>query len=427
LKRTWLLTLALLSPPTAGGFAYGQLPVDAIARVIDATTRAPIADAIITIGEREIRTDADGAFLVDLTDPVGIRAPGYQRLNLGRNALRGPDPQVSLAPFRPKALYLSIYGVGTRSLRDPALELADTTEVNAFVIDVKGDRGLVAYRSSNPLAGRVGAQKVITIPDLPTLVTTLHDRGLYVIARIVVFKDDPLATGRLDLAVHKRDGSLYRDREGLAWSDPYNHEVWDYNIALAVEAAQAGFDEIQFDYVRLPDARNLRVPQPDTETNRVAAIDGFLTTARAALRRFNVFVAADIFGYVCWNTNDTGIGQRLEHVLDRVDYISPMLYPSSFQFGIPGYPNPVAHPYQIVRLSLEEAIRRTHISPLRIRPWLQAFPDYAFGGSSFTRGEVRTQIKASDDVGTNGWMLWNPRNRYTATDLQKESKYGAPR
>lgn len=193
---------------------------------------------------------------------------------------------------------------------------------------------------------------------------------------------------------------------------------------MAVEAAQAGFDEIQFDYVRLPDAQNLALPGPNTEANRVAAIDGFLTAARAALRRFNVFLAADIFGYVCWNVNDTGIGQRLERLLDRVDYISPMLYPSAFQFGIPGYRNPIAHPYEVVRLSLEQVLRRTHVSPLRIRPWLQAFPDYAFGGGSFTRGEVRTQIKASDDVGTNGWMLWNPHNRYSAGDLQPSRTIG---
>jgi len=116
--------------------------------------------------------------------------------------------------------------------------------------------------------------------------------------------------------------------------------------------------------------------------------------------------------------DDTGIGQRLEHLIDLVDYVSPMLYPSSFQFGIPGYRKPVAHPYEVVRLSLEEAVRRTHVSPLRVRPWLQAFPDYAFGGGSFARGEVMAQIKASDDVGTDGWMLWNPHNRYAATDLQ---------
>jgi hypothetical protein len=98
-----------------------------------------------------------------------------------------------------------------------------------------------------------------------------------------------------------------------------------------------------------------------------------------------------------------------------------MLYPSSFQFGIPGYRNPVAHPYEVVRRSLEEALRRTGVPALRFRPWLQAFPDYAFKGGSFTRGEVRTQIKAAGDIGTDGWMLWNPHNRYSPADLEPES------
>jgi hypothetical protein len=153
----------------------------------------------------------------------------------------------------------------------------------------------------------------------------------------------------------------------------------------------------------------------------VAAVAGFLTEARAALRPFNVFLAADIFGYVCWNQDDTGIGQRLENLMPLVDYLSPMLYPSSFQFGIPGYRNPVAHPYEVVRRSLEEALRRTGVPALRFRPWLQAFPDYAFKGGSFTRGEVRTQIKAAEDIGTDGWLLWNPHNRYSPADLEPES------
>ena len=194
--------------------------------------------------------------------------------------------------------------------------------------------------------------------------------------------------------------------------------MWNYNIGIAVEAAKAGFDEIQFDYVRLPDATGLAYEMPWTEQNRVAAIDGFLTEARKALTPFNVFLAADVFGYICWNPGDTKIGQKLEHLAGIVDYVSPMLYPSTFQFGIPGYRNPVEHPYQIVRLSLEQARQRTHLPPVRFRPWLQAFRDYAFGGRPFTAGEIRAQIKAAEDVGADGWMLWNPHNQYSAVDLK---------
>jgi len=413
-----LLLLALLPRLYAGTTNDPALRVNG--RVVDAVTRTPIADAILTTGDKALRSDPHGLFVLDVAnaDVVHVRAHGYARADVALQALRTPDAEVRLKPFRPKALYLSLYGVGDKKLRTAALALLETTELNALVIDLKGDRGLVPYRSTVALATQVGAQRVITISDLPTLVTDLRQRGIYTIARIVVFKDSLLALGRPVLAVRKPDGSVFRDREGLAWTNPYSHDVWNYNIGIAVEAAKAGFDEIQFDYVRLPDAIGLAYEMPWTEQNRVAAIDGFLTEARKALTPFNVFLAADVFGYICWNPGDTKIGQKLEHLAGIVDYVSPMLYPSSFQFGIPGYRNPVEHPYQIVRLSLEQARQRTHLPPVRFRPWLQAFRDYAFGGRPFTAGEIRAQIKAAEDVGADGWMLWNPHNQYSAVDLK---------
>jgi hypothetical protein len=307
-------------------------------------------------------------------------------------------------------------------LREAALELVDTTELNALVIDVKGDRGLIGYRSAIALAQQTGAQRVITMPDLPGLLATLRQQGVYTIARIVVFKDDPLATARPDLAVRRRDGSIYRDREGLAWTDPHQAEVRAYNIGVAREVANAGFDEIQFDYARLPDATGLVYREPDTMQNRVAAIEGFLREARTALVPYNVFLAIDIFGYVCWNPDDTRIGQQLERIAGVVDYISPMLYPSSFQYGIPGYRNPVQHPYEIVHRSLERALERTRLPAMRFRPWLQAFPDYAFGAGAFTAGQVKAQVRAAEDIGTNGWMLWNPHNRYLRGDVRTDDE-----
>jgi hypothetical protein len=414
-----LLLLALIPWLYSGTTNGPALRVNG--RVVDAVTRTPIADAILTIGDKERRSDPHGLFVLDVADAdvVRVRAHGYVRADVALQALRTADAEVRLKPFRPKALYLSMYGVGDKKLRTAALALLETTELNALVIDVKGDRGLVPYRSTVALATQVGAQRVITISDLPALVTDLRQRSIYTIARIVVFKDSLLALGRPALAVRKPDGSAFRDREGLAWTNPYSHDVWNYNIGVAVEAAKAGFDEIQFDYVRLPDATGLAYEMPWTEQNRVAAIDGFLTEARKALTPFNVFLAADVFGYICWNPGDTKIGQKLEHLAEIVDYLSPMLYPSSFQFGIPGYRNPVEHPYQIVSLSLEHARQRTHLPPVRFRPWLQAFRDYAFGGRPFTAGEIKAQIKAAEDFGANGWMLWNPHNQYSAADLKR--------
>jgi hypothetical protein len=264
----------------------------------------------------------------------------------------------------------------------------------------------------------VGAQRVITIPDLPALLQSLHAQGIYAIARIVAFKDDPLATARPELAVKLAGGAIFRDRESLAWTDPSLQQVRDYNVAVAVEAARAGFDEIQFDYLRFPDApHGIAFARPTTQADRLEAIVGFLAEAHRQLAPFNVYLAADIFGYVCWNPTDTGIGQRLEEIMPLVDYVSPMLYPSGFQFGIPGYPNPVAHPYEIVRLTLEHARVRLGVAPIRFRPWLQAFKDYAFDRRTFDASEVAAQIRAAADAGSDGWMLWNPHNAYGGVGL----------
>ncbi len=285
------------------------------------------------------------------------------------------------------------------------------------MIDIKGDRGFISHRTHSMLAIKAGANRIVSIPDACTLVTDLHSRGLYLIARIVVFKDNPLARSRPDLAVKTSNGKLFVDREGLAWTDPFNRAVWDYNISLAIEAAKEGFDEIQFDYVRFPDRKGLEFSKANTEANRRDAIVDFLAEARNRLLPYNVFLSADNFGYVCWNSDDTGIGQCFADIGPVVDYISPMLYPSSFQFGIPGLRNPLNDPYRIVFASLERAKQRTGFSSLAFRPWLQAFDDYAFDRRKFGKLQLEQQIKAAQDAGTEGWLLWDPRNRYPTEAL----------
>ena len=414
--RSLVLLIALL------GAAAAASAREISDSVVDNRTGAAIAGAIVTAGDHAVTTDAAGRFAIDgVGDVLQARAAGYLRQAVGAGSLSSATAEIRLAPFSPRALYLSFYGIGSPALRNAALNLIRQTRLNAVVIDIKGDRGLVAYRSAVPLAGAIGAQRTITIPDLGGLLRMLHQKGIYAIARIVVFKDDPLALARPDLAVKRQDGVVFRDREGLRWVDPTRREVWDYDIAIAAEAAQAGFDEIQFDYLRFPDSKQIRLPEPNTERARVGAITDFVDAARRRLIPYNVFLAVDVFGYICWNQDDTGIGQELEALLPRVDYLSPMLYPSGFQFGIPGYPNPVAHIYEIVRRSLERVRERTHASPLQLRPWLQAFRDYAFDRREFDAQEIRQQIRAAEDFGTNGWMLWNPRNVYSDRGLNPET------
>jgi len=397
----------------------------ATGKVIDFFTGKPVKGALVTWNNNVVVTDEDGIFAVNsVVSKLAVRAPGYGRTEQAVIPLNGTPQEIKLVPFSAKALYLSFFGIGDRNLRESAIKLMQETDLNTLVIDVKGDRGMIPYKSSVPLAAEVGAQRVTTVREMTNLMKSLKEKGIYTIARIVVFKDNPLALARPDLAVRTQAGEIWRDRESLSWVDPFSKAVWDYNINIAIEAAQYGFDEIQFDYVRFPDALGLRFSVDNTEENRVKAISGFLAEARRRLVPFNVFVSADIFGYVCWNLNDTNIGQRLEDLAPHVDYLCPMLYPSGFQYGIPGYRIPVANPYQIVYLSLKRAQERTKLPPQRFRPWLQAFRDYAFDRRDFKSQEITSQVKAADGFGSDGWMFWNPRNNYSSSGLKKEKPLG---
>ncbi len=403
------------------GLGMGLMATQASAldgEVVDAASGQALARARVVAGGAWTYTDVQGRFhLPDGAGTVSARAPGYRR-QLRSTDTGGAPLRLALDPFHPKALYLTPYGVGDDGLREAALALAGQTELNALVIDLKGDRSIVPHPSAAYAAAGLGPQVPVTVADMPALVARLKARGLALIARIVVFKDDRLASTHPAWAVHDAAGAVWHDREGLAWIDPFRIEAWALALGVAEEAARFGFDEVQFDYLRFPDANGLRYAGPDTESARIAAITGFLDAARERLAPYNVAVAADVFGYICWNTDDTRIGQQLEALASHVDVISPMLYPSGFSFGIPGHPVPVAAPREIVDHSLRRGLQRTGGSPLRWRPWLQAFRDYAFDHRAFGADEIRAQIDAAEALGTDGWMLWNAGNQYSAAGLK---------
>ena len=400
-----VVALALAEPPT-------EVP----GQVIDASSHKPIEGAWVVSGEGVTRTNREGRFVLHKAAGwIGVRAAGYGR----EQAATRPDLRIALNRLQVRGLYLSFWGIGSEVLRTGVLETAGKSHLNAVVIDIKGDRGFISHPTQIALGIQAGANRIVTIRDPCALLADLHSRGLYAIARIVVFKDNPLANSRPDLAVKTAQRKLFIDREGLAWTDPFNRTVWNYNIALAIEAAKDGFDEIQFDYVRFPDQKGLQFAKPNTETNRRNAIVDFLAEARKRLLPYNVFLSADNFGYVCWNLDDTGIGQCFADIGPVVDYISPMLYPSSFRFGIPGLRNPLDDPYRIVFASLERAKQRTSFPGVTFRPWLQAFNDYAFDRRKFGKLQLEQQIKAAQDAGTDGWLLWDPRNRYSMQALSE--------
>lgn len=382
-------------------------------KVVDAVTKVPIEGAPVTLGDRMVRTGQDGSFSIEgAGDKLRLRAVGYERKDVPLSEVNVPNAELALRPLKVKALYLSTYGAASPKIREAALQVLERNNMNALVIDVKGDRGFIPFKVDIPLAEQVGAQNTILNKDYPGFIKKLKDRNIYLIARVVTFKDNLLATARPELAVRTKGGGIFRDRERLHWADAFHKETWDYNIAVAKAAAEVGYDEIQFDYVRLPDNRGVVFPEKSNIANRTRIITGFLEAAYQALIPYNVFVAADVFGYVPWNEGDTGIGQQIVDVTKTVDIVSLMTYPSGYHLGIPQYRNPVKHIYETVYLTQKIAIDRTKASPLHFRPWLQAFRDYAYGGGNFEEDRMKLEIKAAEDSGASGWMFWNAGNIY---------------
>lgn len=408
----------LLAAALATALAIPSYALSVNGTVVETNTKTPLAGAFVTLGKTSVRTDQNGAFSID-GDGTELRARAYGHTRAAQTVGAGGAPvKIELQAFSPRGVYLSAYGISSLKLRNSALELVKDTQINTLVIDLKTDTALVSYKTAVPLANAIGAQKLVLKKDMPELIAKLHEQGIYTIGRIVTFKDTLLAQAKPEWAIKTASGAVWKDREGLSWVDPFKREVWEYNAALAEEAAQMGFDEVQFDYVRFPDTRGLVFSKPNNEQNRVEAINGLLTTARAKLEPYNVFLAADIFGYVCWNLDDTEIGQRIVDVMQHVDYASPMLYPSGFQFGIPGYRDPVVNSHEIIYRSLERARIRANVPAVRFRPWLQAFKDYAFDRRHFGESELQQQISAAEKFGANGWLLWNPRNVYNADHIK---------
>jgi len=326
-----------------------------------------------------------------------------------------------------KGFYLSYPSMGSADFMARAYELIEETELNAVVLDFKGDDGLLSFPTQVALASEIGAGRSPVVRNPAEFLGWFKQRNVYLIARIVVFKDDKLANAYPSWAItDTATGGVWHDQEGKGWLDPNRKAVWDYATALALEAAALGFDEIQFDYIRFPTDGNVqqaRYALPNTYENRVAAISGVLQQASSALRPLGVKIGADVFGYIPWSSNDLGIGQHLETIAPYVDVLAPMIYPSTFAAGLPGedskYRTAVAYPYAIVSKTTERSLRRARETNPRIevRPWLQDFRDYTFDLRTFTPAEIRLQIEGARDAGARGWLLWDPSVRYTRAAL----------
>ena len=419
------------SEPTSGSEATPSPRAPISGTVVDAQSQKPILAATVFHNGVASRTAADGKFElkdVDPSKPVLVKASGYRQTSVSVSDSR--TLKVVLKPFDAKGLYLTHFGVSSKLLRNRVLGLIEETELNAVVIDVKGDRGLLSSRYDIPLAAEIGSLKLPTIKDARAFVADLHQRNIYAIARIVVFKDNILANAKPEWAIiDTRTQKPWMDREELAWVDPFRREVWNYNIAIAKEAAKAGFDEIQFDYMRFPTDGKLssaKYSQPNNMENRVKTINTFLETAAKELLPYNVYFSGDIFGYTPWNYNDTDIGQKIEEVAKHLDYLCLMVYPSGYHLGIPGYRNPVQHSREVVYLTLEKAAKRLDGQSKKLRPWLQNFRDYAFDRRPYNGNDIKIQIQACEQARSSGYLLWDPSNKFTHTaDAMKALRPGA--
>lgn len=327
-------------------------------------------------------------------------------------------------PNAVKGVYVSGPTAGSQNF-DEYIKLAEQTEVNALVIDVK-EGGELTYPSKVPLAKKIGATSNY-IPDLEKVVSEAKSKDIYTIARLAVFQDDVLARKRPDLAVtNSATGSPWENYNGVAWTNAYRKEVWKYNVAIAKEAADAGFDEIQFDYVRFPSDGPMEQLAYGKETfpTPEGAIAGFLEYAYGELHPMGVEVGADVFGLIGHNDNG-GIGQRVSEMAPHLDVLCPMVYPSHYGPGSYGFPNPNAEPYGMIQASMKEFQKKARAAnpDLELRPWIQ---DFTLGAPEYGPAEVHAQIQASYDLGISGWLLWNAGNEYTEGALEPEGSGGGP-
>ena len=402
------------------------LTLSVIKGIITDLNGAPVAGALVSSldGARSTVTAADGSYRLTGADDlaeVRARSPGY----LDQTASVPDTKQVSmtLEPEMIKAVYANVGTLAEPGRLQALIEIADTTEVNAIVIDVKQDT--IYYDTQVPFFRDLEGM-VTPIFDPAELLATLDEHNIYSIARMVVFKDPVVAEQRPDLAVRDEvtDG-LWRDMNDAAWVNAFNEELWTSNAELGFELAQLGFDEVQYDYIRFPSDGDLRTADfgsDYSEGARRAAIAGAVKVGQEAVHAGGARFAIDLFPIIAIYGDDQGIGQTLQDLTPLADYVNLMIYPSHYTEGnipVDGHPNDF--PAETVAYTLEKADELVPGTRLKMRPWLQDFT-YPFEGfSEYGPGEVRAQIDATEEYGASGWMLWNAAGQFAVEALAPDS------
>lgn len=334
-------------------------------------------------------------------------------------------------PKHVKALYMSAWGASSQALLDPIIEKIDNTELNAIVIDVKDYTGYISFKLES-LASSTASDTLKYAPiykyknisnkisNINNLIKKLHEKNIYVIARIAVFQDPYMPRMRPDLAIHSADGNIWRDKKSLSWVNPKQKEYWEYIKSLSLYAHDIGFDEINLDYIRFPTDGDLEYMDLELgSSTKAEIINDFYVYMGDSLRGV-VPVSADLFGLTTVADDDMGIGQRIESGLINFDFVAPMIYPSHYNNGFKGIANPDASPYQTVYVTMKSSKEKvdklatsTNQSKEyywnKMRPWIQDFSLRHVYGIN----EVESQIKALHDLGIDSYLIWNASNRYT--------------
>ena len=311
-----------------------------------------------------------------------------------------------------RGLYVFRYAVNPRRLKH-LISIADSTEINAFVIDVKDEFGL-NFRPGDPLLKKnAGSQAKLS--SLGAMVDTIRAHGILPVARIVVFKDSVAARLNPEHTIKKADGTAWRDKTGQTWVNPYANAIWEYNFRVAEEAINMGFGEIQFDYIRFPEPYRSLPPQVFPGQNgrsKPQVLAEFLSAARERFSKLGVRTTADIFGLVTTVGGALEVGQRWEPISQSVDVVLPMVYPSHYPRGSFQLPRPNAAPYDVIHISISRARERDEklgIKGEHVRPWLQAF---SIGSPAYGPEQITEQKRGVYDAGYDGWVLWEAGSRY---------------
>ena len=318
-----------------------------------------------------------------------------------------PKPQPRPYPAEIRGVHVTMALASVPGKIDEYLSLTKHG-LNTLELDVKDENGEVGFRKPKvALAREVDAAK--DYYDPVEVAQKAHAAGVYLIGRIVCFEDPTLTQGAPGYAIRTTSGGVWTTVAGLGWANPYDKRVWDYNVQLGIAAAKAGFDEIQFDYVRFPTDGDLSaaVFPRKTKESKTAVITSFAKYAGERLKPLGVRVSADVFGLSA--TRNMGIGQRPKQLGEYLDTIYPMVYPSHFGPGEYNLPDPNAQPGRTVGLALRDFDRQLTGLDTRLVPWLQ---DFSLG-RTYTLADVQDQIEAARDAGAEGYLLWNAAGLYT--------------